>query len=122
LLQDRSSGKLHLPRNSRKQAARSGQRWMAWESISRRRRRGFGRCVRGSGARAEVLQNAPSEKRRAQAALAAGLRYFGLHSDDLRTLRKGVERKLILAALGRQRTNVPDVWLGKNCNWSTLAG
>jgi hypothetical protein len=40
--------------------------------------------------------------------LAAGLTYFGLTAEDLKALRNGDERKLTLAALVRQRTNVPN--------------
>ncbi len=45
--------------------------------------------------------------------IAAGLRYFGLAKMDLPALRKSDERKLVLAALVRQRTNVSNAWLAE---------
>ncbi len=45
--------------------------------------------------------------------IAAGLRYLELAQKDLPALRKGDERKLVLAALVRQRTNVSNAWLAE---------
>ncbi len=54
--------------------------------------------------------------------IAAGLRYFDLASEVLPALRKGDERKLVLAALVRQRTNVSNAWLAGALQLGHISG
>jgi hypothetical protein len=52
----------------------------------------------------------------AQRILNVGLRTFEIAIDDLVRLPKGDQRKLILAALIRQRKSVPNAWIAQRLN------